>query len=655
RRYGDVNGEVYSEHMTNLALGETRVSGGVIFFGAKPKKRKLTLLIVYIIATLILDLIIFQLLINSAPRFAGEFLIGAAIGTVFGQIGFASLVAGLGSIRWIRGYLIGILLTFAGFVCLFGGAQLASQRVSTPITDSFWSIAVLPLGVLATSASFALSRLFVGWHLTRRETDLPRLQFSINDYLTMTAVIGSLILFARVPQNYWQFPSVYYWPTVASVSASFAGLGLIIFFPAAILSLVFKSPLRTLIAQMGFALGLCLFASLWASMPYVSIRNLLPGFVSILCGCGTIFLGTIALRASGFRLARACKPSGVTGAVAKETRQSDVANESPWSDVEEEGYIAQTASPGEPLLEKDTKHPSLGFWDSNRGARICAAAIFGVATIGSFSTYALHRQRMSKIGALSEQAETVYASGGTIEADSRSQSITKVILPPSTGASDLLNITSSPSLTYLDISGCDIGDESIDAIIGLGPIVDLNISGTKFSASGVLELVRALPLGRLYIAEMSIPKQQFVSLLQNREMMMLMNLDISDSGLSYADLDPIWRDLPMGLAVRGCGLTDAQLSKLLKKRVPRGEFDLGDNQLTGTFLPMLGNMQDLNLENNPLVDASFNAAAGGRFSVRRLSLGKSQLTTGVFASLPKLSVAELALSDGAFDEEDLTN
>ncbi|MEM8734175.1 MAG: hypothetical protein AAGG44_08130, partial [Planctomycetota bacterium] len=42
RRYGDVNGDVYSEHGTNLALGETRVSGGFTFFGAKPKKRKLT-------------------------------------------------------------------------------------------------------------------------------------------------------------------------------------------------------------------------------------------------------------------------------------------------------------------------------------------------------------------------------------------------------------------------------------------------------------------------------------------------------------------------------------------------------------------------------------------------------------------------------------
>ncbi|MFN3189516.1 MAG: hypothetical protein ACE361_03250 [Aureliella sp.] len=651
RRYGEFT--EHSEKVADLCQLSSPTAWRNADSRSRRAKPKITPLIVYIAAALMTDLAIFYLLTSFLPRLAGELFFGAAIGFVFGQIGFFTLVAGLGSMRWIRGYLIGMLLTFAGYFCLFGGSQFTTQMISPSISDSFWSIAVIPLAILATSTPFWISRLLVGWHLTRREADLPRLQFSINDYLTMTAVIGSLILFARVPQTYWQFPSAYYWPVVASVSIGFAILGLVIYFPAAMLSMAFKSRTRTLVAQFCFLSGLCLLVFLLNLVSYISFRDLLPIFISVASGCATMFLGTIALRGSGFRLARAGKR---TQADAANREQNAAHNESPWSDQEfakEESTKAASDQDAKLHETPDPPKTQLGFWDSNRGARICAATILAVATVGSFSNYALHRQRMAKIGALSNRASAIYMDGGTIEADSRTQSITNVVLPPSAGESDLLSITSTPSVTYLDISKCNIGDSSIETIIGLGPIMELDISGTKFTANGILQLLRSLPLGRLKMADMNIPKQQLVSLLQNPEFRSLMHLDISDNGLRSTDLDLLWRNLPWTISIRGCGLNDAELSRLIKQRSPN-ELDVRNNRLTGAFLSSMTSIQKLELDDNPLVDASF-AAVAGKLSVRQLSIGNSQLTTGIFAILPRISVRELTLSDGAFDESSLTN
>ncbi|MFK7738564.1 MAG: hypothetical protein AB8B50_21245 [Pirellulaceae bacterium] len=643
--------------------------------GAHQPIEKLTTrapIVVYLLLLFGLDFVLVPMIVNSVATGAGRawLFLTFLLGTVCGQAAFLAMLAGFGWLRWIRGFTVGSLFACLGFFLLITG-QLTQDSIGVGGLEfgyAFWSILLIPTILLISTVPYLIARFVAGWHITRRSTDPQRVQFSINDYFIVTAVVGALIYMSRVPQVVWEISSFMYWPVVASSSITFAFLG-VLAFPASLVGMMIREQRRALIGQLIFTAVVCFIA---AGLTIASTAAFGPAPEAVmaaiavpLSACVTFFIGCWVLKASGYRFARAAKTvpalasaAGVTdpslapersAAEAQSMAATNIGSDpSPWSEpanaeVPELGVAQQVSS------DKETEQS--GFWDSNRGARLCAGLIFAFAVVGSLLTYGLQLRRDALLVEINGFARSIYEEGGVVQASN--YEVTLVKLPPSADDSTVAKLLRYRGIDALDLSDTQVTDACVATLRQFPKLARLNVSRSQLTPDGVAPLLD-LALTELKIAGLQGSKERWCELLKNNSS--IFALDISDLGLTFSELEPLFDALPSQLAIRGCQLTDAELIRLLEPS-RLGSYlslDVGDNELDGSCLSakeLAGfSLEELRLQGNPLLDAELQKAATSGVAINNLYLGDDSLTDAAIPDVLALCSYGLHLENGTISE-----
>lgn len=133
---------------------------------SKPEQASKSYVIGYVIACLFFDLIAFpfwELCIAGAKvRFIMDGSAATILGCVAGQMGFVAILAGLGSIRWIRGFALACILTLVAYAMWLGSVTAYSWANQSYMRDdvdhhvadmSGPSLVVLPWNSICGAAS----------------------------------------------------------------------------------------------------------------------------------------------------------------------------------------------------------------------------------------------------------------------------------------------------------------------------------------------------------------------------------------------------------------------------------------------------------------------------------------------------------------------
>ena len=620
---------------------------------SKPEKAPKIYVIGYIVACLFFDLFAFPFwelcFAGSKIRFIMAATAGMILGCVAGQMGFVSVLAGLGSIRWICGFTRACTMSLVAYATWLGSVIAYTWANPSYIGDDIepimWLTCLVPVLLFCLGFPFALLRLATGSYVTSHTTDRARIPFSINDFFITTMVVATLAYLVSSPQFLIEFGDSY-WMVAGIVSLALAGLSLFCFLPIFLVS-----------QKIGFA-SVRVISYLAGAMITLVTLNLILHFTGALTGAdvlGMAFTGVFvaafnycigleAMRASGFRLARIAKGNSVRSgkAAASESSESKPQEEreaSPWDESEEEKEQVEQES----------------FWDSQRAAYLCAALVFSIAVTVAAVKFGIELRQRWRLQALNELGAMYLEQGGEIilnddriigaklghkGTNRQLQELAKL----------LTREPAYPQMFQLDLSGSQVDDDAIGTIKEFGNLRRLDLSNTQITDSGVQQLMEECDyLDHLNLSGIALSHTTVVQLFRDRGVFDF--LDLSDTGLVIQQISRFpagW--FPDGLGLRNMGLTDKELVEFLESKfIP--ELDLRNNKLTGEFLAAEPWRYDrLRLGGNPLQDSEIASAANAGARVDILELGEDSLSERCIPDLVEMVHYEISLEDGSFSE-----
>ncbi|MEM7561363.1 MAG: hypothetical protein AAF394_19735, partial [Planctomycetota bacterium] len=130
---------------------------------SKPEQASKIYVIGYVIACLFFDLIAFPFwemcIAGAKVRFIMDCSAATVLGCVAGQMGFVAVLAGLGSIRWIRGFAFACILTLVAYAMWFGSVMVSSWADLTYMGNDtepiLWLTCLVPVLLFCLGIPFA--------------------------------------------------------------------------------------------------------------------------------------------------------------------------------------------------------------------------------------------------------------------------------------------------------------------------------------------------------------------------------------------------------------------------------------------------------------------------------------------------------------------
>ena len=222
-------------------------------------------LAIFVVALLALDLFDFSLQLSGSTL--GEIV---SSGSVFGQLCFISILAGLYGRRWLAGIAVTTPYTALGIFFIFLGpwvydnvsnsgllfitTTLTSYSVTSgPVLDG-WGLFLVPIGTLIASFPLLVSRILFGWQLTMgEERFIVREPIRLIDLFLVTTSLASVMWMARIPSIVWDNTNNDISSSIASLSAFAASANIFVVVPCVYLFFRAKSWLRGVSASFGIS------------------------------------------------------------------------------------------------------------------------------------------------------------------------------------------------------------------------------------------------------------------------------------------------------------------------------------------------------------------------------------------------------------------
>ncbi len=503
------------------------------------------------------------------------------------------MVAGLSGRVWMEGILIAISIGCCA--CLFPDVyDLVFYSYRSPLeclSGMGLRAPYIPAVVLASSSPLLILRAWAGWRLTRNAQELavPRWRYGVEDLMLVTAIVASALFLLRVPDVVFEIES----DNLITLNREFISATLTLFGFSLLLAPTIFIISRAKTAFVRYLWALVVFPT--AVFGYVAFTSQYwDPFATTLA---TVFVtfGLLALRGSGFRLARYSETIAGSAATQRER------------DVLDDRYSLRNR-----ILNR----------------RLSLAFIF-VALMVCFATGVLQAWRRQVDAEQKRQTLDIAARGGSVEF--RLRQADRLRVDPTAGDDFLIAYGKFTEVTELSLAGTQITDTAISKLKQFANLNQLNLSGTKVTDACLDDLCQLSRLHELNVAGTSITRHGRQRLLS--ELKELVSLDVSDLQIHDDELNelPYWKLWRLGLTNNP--ITDEGLNRMLTVASPnRGLLDLAGTQITGGSLPNC-EIERLALGGPQVTDASISSHLRRPIPAGSLILRNTSITDAILPEL----------------------